>query len=263
MFKQNDPADGEPRTIEVAMRMTVKDFIDRNKLPTGPHTPQGYEVDVDKAMDTGPVFFEDNWISLRVLDGAQSFDVIPGRTLQISQVAGIINGAAFRPFAQPKPLDEVRIYATELIRSLEAKGWQPTSPIQVPSGPEDFNSGGKNLFAILKSPSGNELALTMRDYGLAPRYESWIIALDPTAEPAKSTRTYLLDVDVTNFEGDLSYGDLIYPRRIFEKGDAASYLPLRYWVDDPHWTPEKAGMVLKKPEERANAESSKWKMPTK
>ena len=103
----------------------------------------------------------------------------------------------------------------------------------------------------------------MQDYGLAPSYESWIIALDPTNKPAKSTRTYLLDIDVTNFEGDLSYGDLIYPRRIFEKGEAALYLPLRYWVDDPHWTPEQAGMVLKKPEERANSESSKWKMPPK
>ncbi len=263
MFQIKDAADSEPRSIEVAMRMTVRDFLDRNKLQTGPRVPQGYVVDIDNIGDTSPIFFDDNWISLHVLDGAQSFDVIPGRTLQISQVAGIIDGAAFRPFAQPKPLDEVRTYVTELIRSLEAKGWQATSQIRMPSGPEDFDSGGKSLFAILKSPSRNELALTLRDYGLAPRQESWIIAPDPTAQPAKSTRTYLLDVDVTNFEGDLSYGDLIYPRRIFEKGETASYLPLRYWVEDPGWTPEKAGMVPKKPEERANAESSKWKMPPK
>ncbi|UHS59995.1 hypothetical protein [Agrobacterium vaccinii] len=263
MFKQNDPADSEPRTIEVAMRMTVRDFLDRNKLQTGPRVPQGYVVNIDKIGDTSPIFFDDNWISLHVLDGAQSFDVIPGRTLQITQRAGIINGAAFRPFAQPKPLDEARTYVTELITSLEAKGWQPTSQIRVPSGPEDFDSGGEMLIAIMKSPSGNDLDLTLRDYGLAPKQESWIIAPDPNAEPAKSTRTYLLDVDVTNFEGDLSYGDLIYPRRIFEKGDFRSRLPLRYWVDDPHWTPEKVGMVPTTPDERPNAESSKWKMPPK
>jgi hypothetical protein len=70
-------------------------------------------------------------------------------------------------------------------------------------------------------------------------------------------------VTVDRGVSDISYGDLIYPRRIFETGDVTQPLPLRFWIEDPNWTPEKAGMVPTTPEERANAESSKWKMPTK
>lgn len=263
MFKRDDPSTGDPRLIEVGMGMTVKEFIERNHLEVGPWKQQEYVVDVDNIGDWMPIQFTDNWITLHVLDGAQSFDLPPGRTLYVSQQAGRINGVALRPFAQPRPLSEMHDYIVKLLSQLESKGWQPTLAITVPSKPEDFDSGGKSSFAELKSSSGNILQMNLRDYGLAPKQESFILKFDPTYKPAEQSRTYLLQVTVDSTEEIPSYGELIYPRRIFETGDVTKPLPLRYWIDDPVWTPEKAGMVPTTREERANAESSKWKMPPK
>lgn len=263
MFERNDPSKGEPRRIEVGMGMTVKEFIERNHLEMGPWKPQQYIVDVDDIGDWMPIQFTDNWIALRLVEGEQSFELPPGRTLHVSQRAGVINGIALRPFAQPRPLNEMHDYVVELLKMLETKGWQPSSPIKVPSKPEDFDFGGKSLFAELTSSSGSILQMNLRDYGLAPKQESFILKFDPTHKPSEESRTYLLQVTVDRGVSDISYGDLIYPRRIFETGDVTQPLPLRFWIEDPDWTPEKAGMVPTTPEERANAESSKWKMPTK
>ncbi len=227
VFKRNDPAEGEPRFIDIDLRMSVKDFIEHNGLGIGPWVPQGYALDADEILDVSPLFFQDNWISLRVLDGDRSFELPPGRTLSIGQNAGRIFDFYFRPFAQPKPMDEIRPYLVDLVALLESKGWRPTLPVNIPSKLEDFDSGGKIIFAEMVSPSGNTLQLDLRDYGLAPRYESFILVLDPFHQPAKSSNTYLLGVSVSNYEDSLSYSDLIYPRRIFEKGHSSEALSLR------------------------------------
>ena len=263
MSKPNDPSKGAPRKIEVGMQMTVKDLISRNNLRIGPREPQGYVIDVDYLTDWMPIFFDDNWIALQVLEGAQSFELPPGRTLQITQRAGRIDGLAFRPFDQPRSLNEMHDYIASLIATLEEKGWQPTLRIKIPSKPEDFDSNGKSLFAEMKSPGGSSLQMNLRDYRLAPRQESFILSFDPSHKPAEASKTYLLEVTVSSSENEVSYGDLIYPRRIYELGDVQKELPLRYWIEDPDWTPEKAGMVPTTPEERATPESSKWKMPPK
>lgn len=263
MFQRDDPANGEPRHIEIGMGMTVREFVERNHLPTGPWEPQGYMVDANDIGDWMPIQFVDNWIALHVLDGDQSFELPPGRTLHVSQEAGRTNGMALRPFAQPRPLGEMRDYIVKLLAQLQAKGWQPTSPIKVPSRPEDFDIVGKSLFASLESPSGSILQMNLRDYGLAPKQESFILKFDPSHKPAEQSRTYLLQVTVDDMVDTPGYADLMYPRRIFETGDVTKALPLRYWIENPDWTPEKAGMVPTRPEERDNPESSKWKMPPK
>ncbi|TDK31277.1 hypothetical protein E2F50_20260 [Rhizobium deserti] len=247
--------------IEVRMGMTVREFIERNHLQVGPWKAQEYVVDANDIGDWMPIQFTDHWIALHVLDAEQSFELPPGRTLHVSQEAGRISGVALRPFAQPRLLDEMREYIVGLLTQLEAKGWQPTLAIKVPSQVEDFDAGGKSSFADMKSPSGNILQMNLRDYGLAPKQESFIFKFDPNPKPAEQSRTYLLQVTVDSTQEMRGYGDLIYPRRIFESGDVTKPLPLRYWLEDPDWTPEKAGMIPTKPEERSNAESSKWKMP--
>lgn len=263
MSSPTDPSRSEPHKIEVGMGMTVRDLIERNNLKMGPREPQRYVIDVDYLTDWMPIFFDDNWIALRVLEGAQSFDLPPGRTLQVTQRAGRIDGLAFRPFDQPRSLSEMHDYIATLIATLEEKGWQPTVQIKIPSKPEDFDSNGKSLFAEMKSPSGSSLQMDLRDYGLAPKNESFILSLNPNQTPAAESKTYLLQVTVSNSENEVSYGDLIYPRRIYELGEVQKELPLRYWIEDPDWTPEKAGMVPTTPEERASSGSSKWKMPPK
>lgn len=262
MFKRHDPAQDAPHKIEVGMRMTVKELIARNGLGMGARVAQGYVIDVDKLDDVMPMYLDDNWITLHVLDGGQSFDLPPGRTLQITQKAGRVTGISFRPFAQPRPLSDMQAYVTDLIASLEKKGWQRSSSSKIPSGPEDFDAGGKSLFGAMRSPSGSELMMTLRDYGLAPKRESFILFPDPTHRPAESTQTYLLEIDVSDGISS-GYGDFIYPRRIFETGDKNQALPMRRWIEDPDWTPEKAGMVPATAEERTKSDTSNWKMPPK
>ncbi|QEI07662.1 hypothetical protein FXN63_18815 [Pigmentiphaga aceris] len=260
IFKRHDPAQDAPRKIEVGMRMTVNDLIERNRLDMGPRVPQGYVIDVDKLGDVMPMYFDDNWITLHLLDGDQIFDLPPGRTLQISQNAGRVIGLSFRPFAQPRPLSDMQAYVTDLIASLERKGWQRTSSSKIPAGPEDFDVGAKSVFGAMRSPSGSELTMTLRDYGLAPKHESFIIVPDPTHKPAQRSQTYLLEIDVGDGRTE-GYAELVYPRRIFETGDKNHALPLRRWIEAPDWTPEKAGMVPTTAEERAKPDASDWKMP--
>ncbi|WP_284776455.1 hypothetical protein [Agrobacterium sp. lyk4-40-TYG-31] len=262
MFKRDDPAQNPPRVIEVGMGMTVKNFIERNRLEMGKRVPQGYGIDVDKLTDVMPIFFDDNWIALRFLDGAQSFNLPPGRTLQVSQRAGRVIGISFRPFAQPRPLKDMIIYVNELLGTLEKEGWKPTSPSTPPANADDFDSAGKNIFAEMVATSGSKLQMTLRDYGLAPRHESFILLPDPTYKPAESSRTYLLEVDVMDYDGRV-YEELIYPRRLFETSDLDKAIPLRRWIENPDWFPEKAGMVPTSSEERAQPDFSNWKMPSR
>ncbi|MBB4010688.1 hypothetical protein [Allorhizobium taibaishanense] len=259
MFKRNDPATGEPRNIEVAMGMTIKDLIEKNRLETGLRVAQGYTVDVDKLTDVMPIFFDDNWIKFHLLAGEQSFELPPGRTLQISQRAGHVIGISFRPFAQPRPLDEMRAYAKELISLLEKKGWQPTGSSRIPVSQDDFDASGKSLFGAMKASSGSEIMMTLRDYGLGPKHESFLLLPDPNFKMAERSHTYLLEVDVYDGVRDY-YENLVYPRRIFETGDPTKALPLRQWIEYPDWTPEKAGMVPTTAKERTMPDASNWKM---
>lgn len=263
MFKNTDPADSAPRTIRISTGETVRKFIEQNELQIGPWVQKGYVVDADKIADISPIIFDDNWIKLEVEDGAQSFELPPGRTLFITQRAGLIEGIAFRPFAKVNSLSEMQGFITQLLGTLEAKGWQPTSKIKIPSTPDDFDLGGKSLFADLQSASGNTLQMQLQDYGSAPKQESYIVAPSTNGGPSGPSHTYVLLITIDKSEASRTYEDLILPRRIFVFGDPSKRLPLRYWIDDPDWTPEKAGMVSTSPEERANVESSKWKMPPK
>ncbi|AKI00502.1 hypothetical protein IMCC20628_01792 [Hoeflea sp. IMCC20628] len=262
MFRRNDPALGKPRVIEIGMQMTLKEFIERNQLSIGPRVEQGYKIDADKLTDRMPILFDDNWIELHYLEGNFSFELPPGRTLQITQEAGRVNGFAIRPFAQPLPLNEIRDYTEALVATLKHKGWQVNPPLNIPSTPEDFDLSGKSLFAEMSSAGGNILQMNLRDYGLAPKQESFILNFNPFHKSAEATRSYLLQITIDTGEVAPSYSDLIYPRRIFVNGDVKKPVPLRLWIQDPDWTPQEAGMVPTAREERQSRESSKWKIPS-
>jgi hypothetical protein len=261
----SDPSSRSPKIITIAPRMTMKDFIAINDLSVGPRIKHGFAINADKIDDVSPIFFDDHWIKLEVRDDEYSFTLPPGRTLFIRQEAGRIIGFAFRPFAQPQPLEEIRTYIITLLENLEAKGWKPSHDIKVPEEPEDLGFSGENLFANLNSASGNSIQLYLTDYGLAPKSESFILALNPSANPAEASHTYLLQVTVN--DADIArvmsfYGNLVEPRRIFVNGSRNEALPLRAWIDDPDWTPQQAGMVEVPAEERTKIDPLFWKIPS-
>ncbi|OLP52433.1 hypothetical protein BJF91_00055 [Allorhizobium taibaishanense] len=263
LFNNTDPADSAPRTIKISTGETVRKFLEQNDLQLGPWVQKGYVVDADEIADISPIIFDDNWIKLEVEDGAQSFELPPGRTLFITQSGGLIEGIAFRPFAKAKSLSELREFISQTLGMLEAKGWQPTSKIKIPSTPDDFDIAGKSLFADLRSTSGDTLQMELQDYGAAPKQESYIVAPFSHGGSNGPSHTYVLLITIDKEKVSRTYEDLILPRRIFVFGDPNKRLPLRYWIDDPDWTPEKAGMVPTDASERKTPESSKWKMPAK
>ncbi|KQO76087.1 hypothetical protein [Rhizobium sp. Leaf262] len=260
VWPRYDPADEAPKPIQVTIGMTVREFIAVNGVRIGPQEPNGYTIDADKLVDWMPIMFTDNWIIPKFTDGAQSFTMPPGRTLHISQLAGRITGVAFRPFDFPKPLSEVTAYADQLIGELRASGWRASGKAQVPRSVEDLDFAGKALFGEHISANGSILQINIRDYGLAPISESWII--DPFAAPLEETRTYLLQVTLDE-EARESYSERIYPRRIFLNGNQKDELPMRAWIDDPDWTPQSVGMVPVPPEKRAPIDATDCVMPEK
>ena len=56
----------------------------------GKRVPQGYGIDVDKLTDVMPIFFDDNWIALRFLDGAQSFNLPPDAHFKSPSARGVL-----------------------------------------------------------------------------------------------------------------------------------------------------------------------------
>lgn len=259
MSRTADPSKLDAKPIHIAVAMTIRDFISRNDLTVGERIPHGFAIDAGRIRDTSPVIFDDHWIELHVEAGPQSFTLPAGRTLHVTQSAGRIGGFAFRPFAEPRLLSELYPYVSELLGELERKGWKVTLPIHVPDKPEDFDRGGRNLFAELVADDGSILQMNMRDYGLAPKSESFILRFNPFHRAAEPTSTYLLQVTVDRPQSE-SYGERIYPRRLFENGDQNEALPLRAWIEDPDWTPEAAGMVPASEAERARPDATHWVM---
>jgi hypothetical protein len=257
---RSDPSLKPPKTLVIATRMTVRNFIEVNGLSVGPRIEHGFVIDADKIGDWEPLIFDDHWIALDIRDGEQSFTLPPGRALIASQLVGHITGFALRPFAQPRPLEELHAYILGLLRELEDKGWQPALKIRVPEKPEDFDFSGTNYFAELTSASGNLLQMNLTDYGLAPKQESFILNFNRFTKPSKASHSYLLQITVDMAENP-GYSQLIYPRRLFVNGSKSKEVPLKDWINDPDWTPQKAGMVESSPEERAKPDSSDWVMP--
>ncbi|MBB3952579.1 hypothetical protein [Aureimonas jatrophae] len=257
-WSRADPADEAPKPIHIAIGMTVRDFVAQNGLSIGEREPHGFAINADRIVDWMPILVDDPWIELTASDGEQSFTFPPGRTLHVSQTAGRIQGLAFRSFAIPKPLEELVAYVDTLRGQLQAGGWKRRFSGDTARTTADFDGNGMVLFGQYLSQSGSVLQMTIQDYGLAPRSESWII--DPSAQPREETRTYLLQItlDQTDPPG---YDELIYPRRIFVNGDKEIELPLRVWVDDPDWSPAAAGMVPVPLERRRHYDWSKWEMP--
>jgi hypothetical protein len=255
---QDDPADEVPKSIRIAIGMTVRDFIAQNGLTIGEREPHGFAIAADRILDWMPIIFDDHWIEFTASDGEQSFTLPPGRTLHVSQTAGRIEGLAFRPFAFPQPLNDVLAYVDTLTAHLRADGWQPTGSVETPRTVADFDSNGKALFGEHTSRNGAVLQMNIRDYGLAPRSESWII--DPFAPRREETRTYLLQITLDQKDTP-GYDELIYPRRIYENGDKNADLPLRVWIEDPDWSPAAAGMVPVPPDRRPRYDWSGWEMP--
>jgi hypothetical protein len=262
LFGNDDPAKNSPRHITIRLGETVRDLIARNGLAVGPYDGgHDFTVDVDKIADVSPVIFGDHWLSLTLDDGPYGFALPPGRTLFISQMAGRITDFTFTPFAQPQPLAQIADTTAEFVRHLEALGWRDARPAKIPRSPDDLDVLTKSLIVFQgKTPDGQTVDVTIKDLGMIPKSESYILKLAP-APRREPSQTYILVVGVYADTHNLSYADRIYPRRIFVNGDKDARLRLRAWVDDPDWSPEAAGMVAATAEQRAQPDASAWVMP--
>ena len=262
----DDPSKHPPRRLQISLGETVRDFMQVNHLPaevghTDTPDKNRYSVAVDVIADTGPVVFWDNWIIPAITIGTQHFELPPGRTLFIDQEAGRIKSFSFTPGAKALPLQETNRLVKPMLDWFLANGWKPEVPNSVTLGltdqdPDFARSSGK-IYAQLMDDSRNQLSVTVTNLASVPSQPSYIIAPSP-ARPKHDPPVYVVRVGFYwAHRNDLSYGDLIFPRRIFVNGDKNNFLRLRPWVEDPDWTPEKHGMVYL----GGTGEGKRWGLP--
>lgn len=264
----DNPSHSPPRPIKISLGQTVRDFLRANEIPAEAgrkNTPDKnhYAVAVDVVADTDPIIFGDHWIRLTFENGLQGFELPPGRTLFIDQEAGRIKSFSFTPFDQPHPLEETNRLSKQLMDSFLAKGWVPRTAnsmtFALTDRDEDFQRGGEKIYAQLKDHNGNLLNFTVADLAKAPSNPSYLLAPAPL-RPQRDVPVYVIRIGLYwAHRNNLSYGDLIYPRRLFVQGTTDKPLPLRAWVDDPDWTPQKHGMI----DLGGTGESKRWSLPQK
>lgn len=262
-----DPATAAPKPITISIGQTVRDFISQNDLKIGARGKHDFSVDAQKFEDTSPIIYDDHWLSVRYADGPYSVNLPAGRTLIVSQIAGRVTGFAANLFDQPLPLDEMRRRVRGLIADLVAKGWSSKGDITIPESPTDLDRlTGRKIIAQLDAASFGRpgLDVTISDLGQVPKAESYILSFNPFSKPAAPSGRYVVQISIRGTAvDDLDYRQAVYPRRIFVNGDKNAALPLQAWIDDPDWTPQKAGMVEATPEQRAKPDSPFWVMPAK
>lgn len=263
-----DPSNSPPRPTKISLGQTVRDFLRANEIPAEvgrKNTPDKnhYAVAVDVVGDTDPIIFGDHWIRLTFEDGQQGLELPPGRTLFIDQEAGRIKSFSFTLFDQPHPLEETNRLSKALMDGFLAEGWAPRTAnsmtFALTDWDEDFQRGGEKIYAQLKDRDGNLLNFTVADLAKAPSNPSYLFA-PALPRPQRDVPVYVIRIGLYwAHRNDLSYGDLIYPRRLFVQGNTDKPLPLRVWVDDPDWTPQKHGMT----DLGGTGENRRWSLPQK
>ena len=262
----DDPSKSPPREIEISLGETVRDFMQANHLPAEngrPDVPDvnNYGVALDVIADTGPIIFGDHWIHLTFKDGDQRFDLPPGRTLFIDQEAGRIKSFSLTPYDQPHPLEETNRLVKQALYDFLAHGWAPkvanSMTFALTDHDKDFERSGEKIYAQLKDGAGNLLNATVTNLASVPSNDSYIFVPSPD-RPARDTPVYVIRLGLYwAHRNDLSYGDLIFPRRIYVNGSKDKLLRLRPWVEDPGWTPQAHGMV----DQGGQGEGKRWSSP--
>lgn len=262
----DDPSKLPPRQIHISPGQTVRDFMQANHLPAEAgrvDTPDrdNYAIALDVIADTGPIVFGDHWIAPVVTIGAQRFELPPGRTLFIDQEAGRIKSFSFTPGAKALPLQETNRQVKPMLDWFLSAGWTPkvanSLTFALTDDDADFKRSGEKIYAQLKDGEGNLVNVTVSNLAMMPSQPAYILAPAPE-RPAHDPPVYLVRLGFYwARRNDLSYGDLIFPRRQFVNGSKDQVLRLRAWVDDPGWTPQQHGMV----DLGGTGESRRWSMP--
>ena len=262
----DDPSKYPPRPMQISLGQTVRDFMQVNGLSAERgrvDTPDrnNYGVALDVISDTGPIVFGDHWIAPRVTIGKQQFELPPGRTLFIDQEAGRIKSFSFTPNAKAQPLQETNRLVKPMVDWFLATGWTPkvanSLTFALTDEDVDFKRSGEKIYAQLKDGEGNLVNLTVSNLASMPSQPAYILAPSPE-RPPHVPPVYLIRLGFYwAHRNDLSYGDLIFPRRLFVNGDKDKILRLRSWVDDPDWTPQKHGMVSL----GGTGEARRWSVP--
>ena len=264
----DDPSKLPPRKMQIALGQTVRDFMQTNGLPaesgrTDAPDVNNYSVAVDVISDTSPIIFGDHWIALAFKVGPQIFELPAGRTLFIDQVAGRILSFSFTPYLKAQPLNETNRLVKPLLDWFLAVGWTPevanSLTFALTDEDADFTRSGEKIYGQLKDGEGNLLNVTVTNLASAPIQPAYILA-PPPERPVHIPPVYIIRLGLYwAHRNDSSYGDLIYPRRLFVNGNKNQRLRLRPWVQDPDWTPEKHGMV----DQGGTGESRRWLLPRK
>ena len=262
----DDPSKLPPRTLQISFGQTVREFMQVNGLVaengrTSTPDHNNYGVAVDVIADTSPIIFGDHWIALVFKVGPEVFELPAGRTLVVGQEAGRINSFSFTPFAKAEPLPETNRQVKGLLDIFLAKGWTPkvanSLTFALTDDDVDFARSSNKIYAQIRNGDGDVISVTVTNLAKVPSQPSYILAPSPE-RPTHSPPVYVVRVGFFWAHGnDTSYGDLIYPRRIFVNGNKDQVLRLRAWVDDPDWTPEKHGMI----DEGGTGESRRWRVP--
>ena len=264
----DDPSKLPPRKLQIALGQTVRDFMQTNGLlaqsgRSAMPDVNSYAVALDVIADTSPIIFGDHWIALALKVGAQIFELPAGRTLFIDQEAGRIKGFSLTPFQKALPLMETNQMVKPLLDQFLAKGWIPkianSLTFALTDDDPDFARSGEKIYGQLKDGEGNLMNVTVSNLASVASQSAYILA--PSAgRPVHQPPVYVIRLGFYwAHDGDLSYGDLVYPRRIFVNGNKNQALRLRPWVEDPDWTPEKHGMV----DQGGTGESRRWLLPRK
>lgn len=264
----DDPSQHAPRRLQISLGEAVRDYMQVNHLVAQVgHSDipdkNNYAVAVDVIADTGPIVFGDHWILPDVTIGRQHFELPAGRTLFVDQVAGRINNFSVTPGAQALPLQDTNRMVKPMLDWFLANGskQEVANSVRLALTDEDadFKRNGEKIYAQLRDTDGNLLNVTVTNLASVPSQPSYIFAPSPP-HPMHKPPVYVVRIGFYWAHGDdLSYGDLIYPRRILVNGDKNKILRLRPWVEDPNWTPEKHGMVYL----GGTGEGKRWDLPKK
>ena len=262
----DDPSTSPPRQMQIALGQTVRDFMQANHLPAENgrvDTPDrnNYAVALDVIADTGPIVFGDHWIAPVVAVGTQAVALPAGRTLFIDQEAGRIKSFVFTPNAKAEPLPETNRLVKPMLDWFLGRGWVPRTAnsltFALTDEDADFKRSGEKIYAQLKDADGNLVNVTVANLASAPSQPAYILA-PPPERPKHVPPVYVVRLGFYwAHRNDLSYGDLVYPRRLFVNGSKDAILRLRPWVDDPDWTPQQHGMV----DLGGRGEARRWALP--
>lgn len=264
----DDPSKLPPRKLQIALGQTVRDFMQTNGLPaqsgrSAMPDVNNYAVALDVIADTSPIIFGDHWIALAFKVGPQIFELPSGRTLFIDQEAGRIKSFSLTPYQRALPLMQTNQLVKPLLDQFLAQGWTPkvanSLTFALTDGDADFARSGQKIYGQLRDSEGNLMNLTVTNLASVASQPAYILA--PSHQrPVHQPPVYVIRLGFYwAHDGDLSYGDLVYPRRIFVNGNRNQPLSLRPWVEDPEWTPGKHGMI----DQGGSGEGRRWVMPGK